>query len=84
MLPGGGREARGEDGLDGVHHEGGGLQGLHLLEDPLERGLGHQEEAAAGDPQPLAAQLDLPLRLLAPERRAPCRGCDRADARLAG
>ena len=41
------------------------LQALDLLEDALERGLGHQVEPAALDAEPLAAQLDLALRLLA-------------------
>ena len=65
MLPGADGKRRGVDGLDGVDHERRGLDGLDLLEDALQRGLGRQEEPAARDAQPLAAQLDLALGLLA-------------------
>jgi hypothetical protein len=58
------REARGVDGLDGVHHQGGGLQRLELFEDALQRGLAHEEQRAALDSETLAPHLDLALGLL--------------------
>ena len=60
-----GREARRVDGLHRVHDQGGRLELVHVLEDALEARLRHQEEAGAGDAQPLAPHLDLPLRFLA-------------------
>ena len=60
-----------------------GLSALDLLEDPLERGLGHQVEPAALDAEPLAAQLDLALRLLARDVEHGAVGAARAGARPA-
>lgn len=44
-----GSEFRRVDGLDGVDDKRCGLQHIDLLENVLERGLGHQEKRAAGE-----------------------------------
>ena len=61
--------------LDRVDDDERRLEPRDLLEDPLETGLGKQVQRRAPDAEPLAARLDLMLRLLARavEHRADCR-----------
>src|SRR4029450_2462125 len=54
-----------EDRLDRIDDEDGGPEANKLLEDPFETGLGEQIQRRTPNPQPLAAQFDLMLRLLA-------------------
>src|SRR5262245_61907804 len=54
-----------EDGLDRIDDEERGPQAYELLEDAFETGLGEKVQRRAANPEPLASQLDLMLRLLA-------------------
>ena len=62
---GGGLKPRGEDRLNRIDDHERGLEPFDLLEDALEARFGEQIQRRAIDREPLAAQLDLVLRLLA-------------------
>ena len=57
-------ELQREHGLDGVDDDERRLEAGNLLENPLEAGLGEQEERRAAHAEPLTARLDLMFRLL--------------------
>ena len=89
MLPGADWNLQREHRLDRIDDDERRLEARDLLEDALETGLGQDVERRALDAEPLAARLDLVLRLFAravehrPERLREVRGCLEQQRRLA-